>query len=87
MDDKIEPEKLCIFCQHLEYEPGGTGAYAEPAMLYCGKNKEYLSHCNRMVGYLSSIHDIDDFREMIKTANDCEFYNPPSANKPISEVK
>ncbi len=71
-------EKLCIFCEYLEYEAAGVGDYAEPASLYCKKKHELLS---RSVGFChsQSVYDIKDFRRMIKTAEKCADYKPPNA--------
>ena len=63
-------EKLCLFCQHLEYEAAGNGEYAEPAELYCKKN-------HILNGEKQTIYDLDDFRRMILTAESCNDYLPP----------
>jgi hypothetical protein len=66
-------EKLCIYCKNLEYEGAGTGDYAEPASLYCKKKHKFLSSA---AGFCHSqfIYDIEDFRRMIKTAENCADY-------------
>lgn len=69
-------EKLCMFCEHLEYRDGGVGEYAEPAELYCNKKRKLL--CEDGDSFCSqSVYGIDDFRRMIKTAENCPDYNPP----------
>jgi hypothetical protein len=62
-------EKLCVFCKHLKYSDGGWGDYAEAASLNCKKGRDL-----RPSGY-QSVYDVEDFREMILTAQNCPDYD------------
>lgn len=66
-------EKLCVFCNHLEYNSAGCGAYAEPADLECLKGHKLLKE-KGMAGW-QSVYSVDDFRKMIVTAETCPDYD------------
>lgn len=73
---EMNMEKLCVFCTHLEYAEGGVGEYAEPAELFCKKKHKLL--CDEDDTFRSqSVYDIEDFRRMIKAAENCHDYTPP----------
>ena len=78
-------EKLCVFCEHMNFCDGGTGEYADPASMECaeghwrGFNK--AKHPNSIWGQMSEVmlYSLDDFREVILMAKDCNDYKPPKA--------
>lgn len=63
------PEKLCVFCKHLEYDAAGCGEYADPASLSCRKGHRLAGQ-----GYGQYVYDVADFRAMILTAATCPDY-------------
>ena len=64
------PEKLCMFCNHLEYTRESGGEYSEPPELNCAKGHyKDINWSNR------AVYGWDDFRRMIVRAKDCPDYD------------
>lgn len=64
------PEKICMFCVHLEFEDGGYGDYADPASLDCSKG-HYGDMRTRGNNH---VYNVADFRRMIVRAATCQDY-------------
>lgn len=60
-------EKNCMFCNHLEFDDGGYGEYADPAGLSCAKG--------HFQSYSTFVHDAGDFRRIIIKAQTCPDYD------------
>jgi hypothetical protein len=72
-------EKLCVFCEHMEFDDGGTGEYADPATMTCAKGR-WSGHKRTVWNgavMLFSSDDLSSFREVILMAKDCPDYKPP----------
>lgn len=71
-------EKLCIFCVHGGFTDGGYGEYADPAAFECGKGllpKTEHGHG----GSERFVFDIQDWRDIIVTAQTCPSYKQVKA--------
>jgi len=68
-DEKIVPEKLCVFCEHIRMDTIGChGDYPDPATFECQK------------GHWSGLEEYDfpeGFRKQILVAITCKDYKPP----------
>lgn len=73
-------EKLCIFCEHCEWENSlawgstWTGEYGARGF-GCGKG--HFSPYGK--GDARGLDEIDDIRELFLTAEKCPDYKPPNA--------
>lgn len=72
-------ERLCVFCQHMAFDDGGYGEYADPAEMFCKKGRwaGERRHGNGVT--LHSSDDLSEFRKVIVIAKDCPDYTPPKS--------
>ena len=73
-------ERLCVFCEHLEYNSAGYGEYADPAELECRRG--HRLHQRPWPYDRQNVYSIEDFRQMILTAQNCKDYERPLPEPP-----
>lgn len=69
-------EKLCVFCEHMEFDGGGKGNYAESETMFCMKGR-WSGKGSYGGDAVYMDYTLDDFRAVILLAKDCKDYKPP----------
>lgn len=77
----MRPEKLCMFCKHFGLDRFSIEEYGT----YTGSSLVGGFTCE--MGHMSALgenpYDIDDFRKMIRKAETCKNYSPPTTSSPL----
>ena len=69
-------EKLCMFCEHFDFEAIGIGQdYSE----YTGGDPYGGMTCKKRHYVEERPHDLAGFRRVLMTAKKCKDYLPPSS--------
>lgn len=71
-------EKLCVFCEHLDFSTFGCyGRYPDPALFKCGKRHTLLQAAGVYNGFgkgYAPVYSAEDMRTILETAKECPDY-------------